>query len=89
MKGQLSLYDIGDARRPCDYHFVRYIGQRVRFFSAFGGLHDGEEGSITDIGSYYTYIKTDNGENLIATPTTIFPIDPREKTSRIKTEGEE
>lgn len=69
MKGQLSLYDIGDARRPCDYHFVRYIGQRVRFFSAFGGLHD--------------------GENLIATPTTIFPIDPREKTSRIKTEGEE
>ncbi len=70
IEGQLSLFDIRDTtkkRRPCEYSFERYIGQRVVFK---GGI----AGTVTEIEPYYTTIKTDDGGELAGTPTTISPL---------------
>lgn len=70
MKGQLSLFDIrpdNHKRRPCEYSFKRYIGQRVKFRGQTTGV-------IKSIEPYYTIISTSRGE-LAGTPTTIWPVE--------------
>ena len=70
MNGQLSIFDLNNdnnERKPCDYRFKRYIGQKVRFW------RENEEGTITDIFPYYTYVKTSEGIK-VGTPTTIAPL---------------
>ena len=53
MVGQYSIWDIheGPVRKPCEYSFPRYIGQRVVFW------RDGLQGVITEIGPYYTTVR--------------------------------
>ena len=66
---QYSIYDmdIETDRRPCRYRFHRYIGQRVN--TDRHGVC-----TITEIpGVYYTYIRSEKGEELVGTPTTIWP----------------
>ena len=69
IEGQLSLFDLapeGEERKPCEYPFKRYIGQVVEF-------NTGEVGEITDIGPYYTEVRTNNHRIMAGTPTTITP----------------
>jgi hypothetical protein len=77
MKGQISIFDTGKKNRPCEYFFVRYIGQRVRFNKLFepAGIYNAEEAIITDIFPYYTYCRTKSGKLLVGTPGTIYPAD--------------
>ena len=71
MFGQLTVFDIHDPigkRKPCEYSFQRYEGQRVKFWLS------GEVGKIVQIEPYYTIV--DTGKCLMAgTPTTICPAD--------------
>ena len=61
LNGQLTIFDTPEEgrRRPCDYSFRRYIGQKVRRWRT------GEILRITEIKPYYTYL--DDGS--VATPT--------------------
>ena len=67
LPGQLSVFDLLADEKPCHYNFQRYIGQEVRF-------DDGKIGTITKIEPYYTEIATEDGEQLVGTPTTIGPV---------------
>lgn len=76
--GQMTIFDMvpRKERRPCDYRFKRYIGQRVRFYrwpGEWSGVY-----RITAIFPYYTYVKNWKGEELVGTPTTIGPVDKSE-----------
>ena len=74
MYGQLSLFDIQTGkgkRKPCEYDFLRYIGQKVELWRL------GKVGVITKIEPYYTYVLAD-GEEFVGTPTTICPVDKKE-----------
>lgn len=77
MKGQISIFDTGKKKRPCEYSFIRYIGQKVRFNKLFepAGTYNGEEAIITDIFPYYTYCRTKSGKQFVGTPGTIYPVD--------------
>jgi len=66
MTGQLSLFDLHEKKRPCDYGFQRYIGQRV-------GTRDHGLCTITKIDTYYTDIRSTKGERLVGTPYDIWP----------------
>ena len=75
MTGQMSIFDLGAEeperkRKPCEYSFKRYIGQRVQ-------LDNGMYGKISTIEEYYTVIESDNGRYLIGTPTTMAPVEER------------
>ena len=71
MYGQLTVWDIlSDEKKPCDYRFQRYIGQKVRFW------RDDIVGTITGIEPYYTQVKTKYGI-LAGTPTTIAPMEDK------------
>lgn len=75
IEGQMSLFDIHnetEKRKPFEYGFKRYIGQRVMFNRVM--FNDALVGEITEIGPYYTTVKTDDGEVLAGTPTTIAPL---------------
>ena len=61
---QLNIWDTVQAQ-PCDYRFHRYVGQRVKFWRT------GKSGVITEIEPYYTYIRMDDGDELVGTPTEI------------------
>jgi len=70
MKGQLSIFDIipDGKRRPCDYHFKRYIGQRVRLMFGSYFDHDVREGVIKEIIDHYFTLVRINGRDYIGTP---------------------
>ena len=73
IKGQLSMFDIlcpEEKRKPCEYKFQRYIGQRVRSKSKYGADY---VGTITGIGPYYTDILTDDGREIVGTPYDVWP----------------
>lgn len=63
MDGQLSIFDIKEPERPCDYHFKRYIGQKVH--TRYHGVR-----KITEIFPYYTYLSG----GLVGTPYDIWPV---------------
>ena len=63
MDGQLSLFDVEKKKRPCQYSFQRYIGQKVI-------VQDGVIGKIVKIEPYYTLVAAD-GKIWALTPTTI------------------
>lgn len=66
LNGQLTMFDTPeDRKRPCDYSFRRYIGQKVRRWRT------GEILRITEIKPYYTYL--DDGS--VATPYDICKIE--------------
>ena len=77
MDGQYTIWDIhdGPVRKPCEYSFPRYIGQRVVFW------RDGLQGVITEIGPYYTTVNVGDRE-YVGTPTTIAPVKEGEWTDR-------
>ena len=50
MDGQLTVYDLGKKKRPCDYSFQRYIGQKVFIHTSNGPI----KGRIDKIEPYYT-----------------------------------
>lgn len=69
MDGQYTVWDIPSAeRKPHEYSFQRYMGQKVRFW------RDGIVGEIVQIMPYYTYVQTKKGI-LVGTPTTIAPME--------------
>jgi len=68
MTGQLTVFDLNNGpKRPCDYSFKRYVGQKV---------HTRNHGirTITEIKQYYTYLSG----NIVGTPTTIWPVEDEE-----------
>ena len=68
MKGQMNIFDQPkENRKPCEYMFYRYIGQKVL-------LRSGVEGIVVGIDSYYTTVKTAGGLR-VGTPTTTAPVD--------------
>lgn len=68
MQGQYTIEGLAPRkkRRPCEYSFPRYIGQRVR---------DNGEHIIAEIKPYYT-IYTDG---MVGTPHSMVPADPEER----------
>lgn len=66
MIGQLSIFDLGESRRPCDYRFQRYIGQEVEDRH---GRH-----IIAEIQPYYT-IYTDR---MVGTPHDMHLVESEE-----------
>lgn len=78
MKGQLSLFDIPQEkgkRKPCEYGFKRYLGQKVHI-----SISDGDFiGEVIKIESYYTLIKIKGYPHiLVGTPTTFGPVNKAE-----------
>lgn len=74
IRGQISMYDAmaeNENRKPCEYRFHRFIGQRIRFW------REGIEATISEIKPYYTYCLTDNGEILVGTPYDISPMEEK------------
>lgn len=69
LKGQLSIYDPEERRRPCEYPFKREIGQRVKFWRS------GRLATIVDIQPYFTIAIDENGEVWAGTPYEITPAD--------------
>ena len=67
MPGQMSVFDLLNEGRPCEYSWQREIGQMVEF-------DDGRIGTITRIEPYYTEVLTKNGL-MVGTPTTMAPRD--------------
>lgn len=68
MNGQLSIFDIRpaeQAKRPCDYSFKRYIGQKV--CASF----DNKVHTIAEIEPYYTI----TSDGMVGTPSTIWPAE--------------
>lgn len=78
MEGQYSLFDNAPLlkRKPCEYSFHRYIGQKV---SSFGKTH-----TIVDIDTYYTFFEDRTG----GTPHDTLPVDPKERLEAHKTDLE-
>ena len=78
MEGQYSLFDNTPLlkRKPCEYSFHRYIGQKV---SSFGKTH-----TIVGIDTYYTFFEDRTG----GTPHDTLPVDPKERLEAYKTEFE-
>ena len=78
MEGQYSLFDNAPLRKrkPGEYSFHRYIGQKV---SSFGKTH-----TIVDIDTYYTFFEDRTG----GTPHDTLQIDPKERLEAHKTELE-
>ena len=71
MDGQISIFDYrrtDESLKPCEYRFVRYIGQKV--YATF----DNKIHTIAEIELYYT-ITTDG---MVGTPTTIYPVKEEE-----------
>ncbi len=77
MEGQLSLFDIHNGtKRPCDYRFKRYIGQKVNISISEGDF----VGEVIRIEPYYTIIRVPGYPHLLAgTPTTFGPVNKEEK----------
>lgn len=69
MNGQYSIWDYltdQNKPKPCEYSFLRYIGQKV----GIGGTI----GIIEEIEDYYTIV--DAGDRyMIGTPTNMWPIE--------------
>lgn len=72
--GQLTIFDIPEdahKRRPCEYDFKRFVGQRVRLY-LYGTVKGFVRGTIVEIEKYYTIIKA-NGKLYAGTPTNTAP----------------
>lgn len=75
-EGQTNIYDLhwkyeGRRQKPCEYSFMRYIGQKVSFYG--DPKNENWTGHIIEIFPYYTYVQTVKGV-LVGTPTTIKPL---------------
>lgn len=80
MNGQYSIFDIQPKkRRPCDYKFKRYIGQKVVLY-ATSGIYNG---TVKTIKTYYTIINV-HGDEMVGTPSTMAPADKEEYDEEYK-----
>ena len=72
MDGQYTVWDIvGPERKPCEYSFPRYMGQKVR-------LSCGAVGKIVEIMPYYTYVHVEKNHTImVGTPTTMAPMEDK------------
>lgn len=77
-EGQLSIFDIQNPqqrRRPCDYGFKRYLGQKVHISISEGDFI----GEVIKIEPYYTHIQVSGYPHILAgTPTTFGPVNKDE-----------
>lgn len=76
--GQISIFDVlpkSRPKRPCEYGFARYIGQRVMGWHGYDGRAITGILKITEIKPYYTIAVDENGEEYALTPTTMKVID--------------
>lgn len=81
MRGQYSIFDIQPERkRPCDYPFKRYIGQKVVLYVTSGVY----KGVVEEIETYYTVVKC-KGCHMVGTPSTMAPADKEEYDEDYKT----
>ena len=67
--GQISIFDFrrtNEKLKPCEYGFVRYIGQKVWL--------NGEIKTIAEIEPYYKI----TADGLVGTPSTIYPVKEEE-----------
>ena len=74
MVGQMSIFDIGrpdGSRKPCDYSFQRYIGQKVVGWHGYNNRASTPALTITKIEPYYTIAVDKKGREYALTPTTI------------------
>ena len=79
MEGQLSLFDIHRGpRKPCEYGFKRYIGQKVHMNITEGHVI----GKVVKIEPYYTIIEVEGMGQLAGTPTTFGPENKEEWDDR-------
>lgn len=84
MDGQFSIFDVGikqDRRKPCEYAFARYIGQKV--------ATNRYVGTICKIEPYYTHIRTADGEVVAGSPHDLVPLDLLRKDDSIKCHDKE
>ena len=73
--GQMSIFDFIDRpakRRPCDYRFHRYLGQKVYLRGREGVFR------VRAIFQYYTHVVDGHGEPWIGTPYDIWPVNEKE-----------
>lgn len=80
MDGQLTIFDIRQPgeRKPYEYDFQRYIGQRVHISATSGDYI----GVITEIGPYYTEVAVKELDCLLCgTATNVYPVDESEVTT--------
>ncbi len=71
MNKQTTIFDLNfnnPNKRPCEYSFQRYIGQKVRISVTEGKL----EGKIKGIEPYYTIISV-KGREYAGTPYNTYP----------------
>ena len=79
--GQITIFDYDhEKRRPCDYTFLRYLGQRVRLIGVLGG--DDVKGTVHMMEPYYTIVKTDGGMLMCGTPYNTAPENKEEYYER-------
>ena len=67
--GQISIFDFrrtNEKLKPCEYRFVRYVGQKVWL--------NGEIKTIAEIEPYYTI----TADGLVGTPSTIYQVKEEE-----------
>ena len=70
IKGQLTIWDVFNptiGRRPCDYRFQRYIGQRVKLMIGPYCDHRTVKGTIKTIEKYYTIVES-GGKEYVGMP---------------------
>lgn len=83
--GQYSLFDYcadPENRKPCEYSFKRYIGQKVGAIF----LPAKKTGTIVKIEQYYTII--DVGDRfMVGGPSTIWPIEGGDQDGSSKKDG--
>ena len=83
MAGQYSIFDMMPSEsKPYEYHFKRYLGQKVKFSTGMISLEN-KTYSIKEIQNYYTIVVDDKGEEFVGTPTTIYPEREDEFNDRI------
>lgn len=84
MDGQLSIFDVRspqEKRRPCEYSFKRYIGQRV--------ATNYHVGIICGIEPYYTRIRKADGSEVVGSPHDLTPLDLLHKGDSIRCHDKE
>ena len=80
IEGQMNAFDFmtKERKRPCEYDFIRYTGQRVCVFFRTNYIH----GTVTAFDDYYTEIRDDAMKEWVGTPTNTIPEERWEQNER-------
>ena len=82
-EGQIALWDylnidkreFGIKLKPYEYHWKRYLGQKLVLYS---GFDEGKIVTVTKIEDYYTFAVDDEGNEYALTNTTCYPLEENE-----------